>query len=208
MLLWIIFIRKTWCWSHPIKQQRCNTLHQGFDEICSCHYAKQGITWMCIQFFLMISNLTYKLLPGFARIRTKSILGLWAATRSARAAPKDSPTRYIGLSTDWSCSFLTVFWTSITSSAPSTSLDENTDKVSTEREREEPGSGVRSAAGMCKHQISKILHTCKECIGRVGKVWGRRKVVVLMKMVSDDDLRPCTYICIWIYQCTYIHICA
>jgi len=46
--------------------------------------------------FLEQQNLTRKL-PGFAKINTKSISGLSAATASARHAPNDSPTRYMGL---------------------------------------------------------------------------------------------------------------
>lgn len=37
------------------------------------------------------------MLPGLAKIRTRSISGLRAATDSARHAPRDSPTRYMGL---------------------------------------------------------------------------------------------------------------
>ena len=36
-------------------------------------------------------------LPGLAKISTRSMSGLQAATAKARHPPKDSPTRYIGL---------------------------------------------------------------------------------------------------------------
>jgi len=56
-------------------------------------------------------------LPGFAKIRTRSILGLRAATASATHAPKDSPTRYMGLFGDRWYSDLTVLSTIFTMSA-------------------------------------------------------------------------------------------
>lgn len=42
-------------------------------------------------------------LPGLANINTRSILGLRAATASAKHPPNESPTRYIGFSGDKEC---------------------------------------------------------------------------------------------------------
>ena len=55
--------------------------------------------------------------PGFAKISTRSISWLRAATASARHPPKDSPTRYMGLFGERSYSDLTVFSTNFTRSA-------------------------------------------------------------------------------------------
>jgi hypothetical protein len=55
-------------------------------------------------------------LPGLAKISTRSISGVRAATAKARHPPKDSPTRYMGLFGERWCSDLIVLSTSFTSS--------------------------------------------------------------------------------------------
>lgn len=42
-----------------------------------------------------------ELLPELAKTKIISMSGLRAATDRARQAPKDCPTRYIGMSGDW-----------------------------------------------------------------------------------------------------------
>lgn len=46
--------------------------------------------------------------PGFAIMSIKSTVGLRAATASAKAPPKDSPSKYIGLFGDKVCSVITI----------------------------------------------------------------------------------------------------
>jgi hypothetical protein len=56
--------------------------------------------------------------PGLAKISERSISGLRTATANARHAPRDSPTRYMGLLGEWQFSDLTVCSTNFTRSEP------------------------------------------------------------------------------------------
>lgn len=120
--------------------------------------------------WILLSNLYaiyYIPSPGLARIRTRSISGFWAATTSARDAPINSPTRYIGFLAARLCSDLMTRWTSITRSRKKQFNilviriyveNQHAKYLYGKRNREIPANGVRSAAGMCKHHTLKILH--------------------------------------------------
>jgi hypothetical protein len=100
---------------------------------------------------------------------------LRAATASARQAPRDSPTRYIGLLGERWFSDLTVLSTSFTSpepwKLPSTYMHKEIQpgiqnlmsvtqlciKLVTGQDKRGPRKDVLSLTGICKHHMSKIL---------------------------------------------------